>query len=105
VAVRRRARDVLHADVGGGAATVLDHHRLAKALAQSFGERAGKRVRPATRRVWNDHADWPVWKALGCCRQRDEHEAYGEQGEEPAHGHLPKSPLPSPCRVGACETS
>jgi hypothetical protein len=40
VAVRRRVRDVLQADVPGCPGAVVDHHWLAKDTAQLLGERA-----------------------------------------------------------------
>ena len=56
VAVRRRVRRDIGADVGAGARPVFDHDLRAEAFRQPVAERAGQRVRAAARRERQDEA-------------------------------------------------
>ena len=57
VAVRRRARRDLRADVAAGARLVLDHDRLAPALLDLFAQHAREDVGPGPRRERHDDRD------------------------------------------------
>jgi len=57
VAVGRRLRDEVHADVPACAGAVLDHDRLSERLAERRRERAAKRVDDRARRERADEAD------------------------------------------------
>jgi hypothetical protein len=56
VAVRRRARGRLGADIAGGAAAILDQHRLAPLLAHLLRDHAPEDVGGAAGRPRYDHA-------------------------------------------------
>ncbi len=57
VAVGRRLRDDIGADVAAGARPVVDHHLLREAVAQFLRDRAGDDVGAAARRKRDDEAD------------------------------------------------
>jgi hypothetical protein len=57
VAVRRRLRDLIHADAAAGTAAVIDHDRLAEALAERIGNQPRDRIDGATRRERHDQPD------------------------------------------------
>src|SRR5262249_24078063 len=89
VAVRRRARGGLGADVAAGARPVVDHDLLAQQLREAGRDDAGRGIGAATGREWRDQPNDAVRVSLRsnavgnrarCCKCRG-------KLQQPAAGH------------------
>ena len=91
VAVGCGLRDDLGSDVATGAATVVDHHRLAQRLGELLSDDARGDVGAAAGGEGDHHADGLRRVALRVCDSGREHECGGERRRDAGHGGSPPS--------------
>jgi hypothetical protein len=80
VAVRRRARNQLRADVAVAAPAVVDHELLAEPLAELDRDQAAEDVRGSAGRERNDQPHRPRGVGLRCSRGGERREGRNQDG-------------------------